>query len=144
MDYKNCFPVSENRETKTELVGDLSMKGLVLVLILGALLYASVAEALDYKEYKTAKAIDGASWSSVRAFVNAVSEGFNVANRDLAGKSRPLLYCQPFALNVDTLLTILDSEIKTMEEITHKPLPDNMPIGVVLLSGMQDTFPCKS
>jgi hypothetical protein len=122
------------------------VKRLMLASILGMMLYASVAEALDYKAYKAAKAIGGTSWSSVRAFVNGVSEGFNVANADLAGKSRPLLYCQPvsFALNADNLLAILDAEIKTTEEIAHKPLPDNMPIQVLLLTGIQDTFPCKT
>jgi hypothetical protein len=120
-------------------------KRLMLVSVLGMMLFTPVAEALDYKDYKASKAIGGASWSSVRAFVNGVSEGFNVANADLAGKNRPLLYCQPksFALNADNLLAILDAEIKTMQEITGKPLPDNMPIEVVLLSGIQDTFPCK-
>jgi hypothetical protein len=96
------------------------VKRLMLASILGMMLYASVADALDYKTYKAAKAIGGASWSSVRAFVNAVSEGFNVANRDLAGKNRPLLYCQPFALNADNLLAILDAEMTVPRFHVHQ------------------------
>ncbi len=122
------------------------MKRLMLASILGMMLYASVAEALDYKDYKAAKGVGGVSWNSVKVFVNGVSEGFLIANAELAGQKRPLLYCQPdsFALNADNLLAILNDAMKKIEENTHTPLTDDMQIEAILLVGMQHTFPCKS
>ena len=72
------------------------------------------------------------------------SETRNAMLRTDKRTERMQLYCQPDKLVLDlaNYVEILDRQIKTEATKNTQAELDDMSVGLVLLKGLQDTFPC--
>ena len=79
-------------------------------------------------------------------FIQGLGEGFLWANTELEFNKRPLLYCQPgkLLLGSENYKDILDRQIDEMRKIDKKFNEDKYYIGIILLEGLKETFPCKN
>ena len=75
----------------------------------------------------------------MKNYVRGVLDGTAWANADLVMSNKKPLYCQPenFALSTSNAIQIIDQKIKSTS-----PKKD-LPIGMLLLLGLEETFPCK-
>jgi hypothetical protein len=75
-------------------------------------------------------------------FVNGVGEGLAVANAKLRSNNQNMLYCAPtkLVLKSANYMDILNREIKRNY---HKYKATNAHIELILLYGLENTFPCQ-
>jgi hypothetical protein len=83
----------------------------------------------------------------VTSYVKGIGDGFvfySVRAEDSL-KQKPL-FCQPdkLVLQTQNFMDILDREIKKAASAMPKDKLDGIPLATILLSGLQDTFPCKT
>ena len=93
------------------------------------------------KDFTDAKAKGGSDWAMVQLYVFGAGAAYSNANANLrVVKHQPTLYCQPDHLSMtsENYANIIEKEIARWDS----PRQD-VPIAVVLLSGLQFTFPCK-
>ena len=78
-----------------------------------------------------------------KTYLIGVARGIEQANVRLMIDQRELLYCPPMklAINVETYFDILNDEIRTQSNWTVG-LDPSTPIELLLLKGLQRTFPC--
>jgi len=78
---------------------------------------------------------------SFKFYITGVGVGLMWANTGLENIGRPPLYCQPgkLALNVDNILQILDDYIDRKKD----QLKPDLPVEMLLLYALKETFPCK-
>jgi len=119
----------------------------ILLVLLGLLSFGAVANAeITVKEYRTAMSSGKESQVQLtRLYVAGVGEGILVAN-SMAERINTPLFCQPekLALAIDNFISIIDRIIK---DVTPKAPPaelDDTPIPIMLMLGMQETFPCPA
>jgi hypothetical protein len=89
----------------------------------------------------TVKAYDGIKKDEiVKVHINGVGRGYAWANAQLILANQQPLYCQPdkLALDIANYIGIIDREIKDTE---NKYTLDT-PVELILLRGLQKTFPC--
>lgn len=78
-----------------------------------------------------------------RQYVKGLGEGIEWVNTLLKGTSSRPLYCLPeIALTDENFLQILDSAIAKMSKTYSSKAVEESPIGLVLLTGLVETFPC--
>ena len=94
----------------------------------------------EVKNYKELKAIE-----TMRTFVEGVGRGLSIANAVMGSEIGGKLFCPPssFALTVENYFHILDEEIVRSEETKGYDAVQKDPIDILLLYGLQNTFPCK-
>lgn len=99
--------------------------------------------AMTVKEYRASRS-DGEYPTLVKAYIRGVGEGIEYANTEAAGKNMAF-YCEPgkLALGADNYLNILDQSIKGNSDKMSKEALDEMPVELLLLKGLEGTFPCK-
>jgi len=87
----------------------------------------------DYDEVKESK------W--FKSYIYGVGVGYRCANADLVVRNHPMLYCSPkkLALDASNYIDILNREIQN----SINKYTINMPVELILLEGLQKTFPCS-
>jgi hypothetical protein len=106
-----------------------------LTLFCLTLLSANAASIL-FKTYKSP--IDKADKAALKVYLDGVKEGIVMLNVTLQAEGRQPLFCQPqkLALTVEQAEEIMMHKAKKMTD------PDGVPISIILIHGLQDTFPC--
>jgi Rap1a immunity proteins len=107
-----------------------------LILFFLTLSDASAASIL-LKTYKSP--IDKADRALLKVYLDGVKEGIVMLNVTLQVEGRPPLFCQPEKL----ALTVEQAEDIMMRRAKKMPDPDRVPISLILIHGLQDTFPCN-
>ena len=71
-------------------------------------------------------------------YLDGVKEGIVMFNVTLQAEGRQPLFCQPEKL----ALTVEQAEEIMMRKAKKMANPDGVPISLILIHGLQDTFPC--
>lgn len=108
---------------------------IVICLITMIIAIPSQAEVTmrDYDKVKESK------W--FKDYIYGVGVGYGWANAELEASGQPLLYCVPknLALDVSNYIDILEREIR--DSLNKNTL--NSSVELILLEGLQKTFPCS-
>jgi hypothetical protein len=88
--------------------------------------------------YGASKAAGGEKWDLIKIYVDGAGAAYLFAS---VSDERGPFYCPPQSLAITTqnLINILDDHIAR----ANPPLPDDSPIAMILLLGLEYTFPCK-
>jgi hypothetical protein len=110
------------------------------ILIIGITLlvsfFVSTAFAeVPVKDYEKMKSTD-----MMKVYVRGLGNGMVTVNSLV----KHTLFCQPskLALTLDNLIQILDKEIERFEERYGSQATQKFPIEILMLYGLQNTFPC--
>jgi hypothetical protein len=104
------------------------------------------AADMTVKQYqKEVHSSDRDRADAVKMLVMGIGQGIAWANA-AAEKNNAPLYCQPpnFSLNGNNYIDILDKTIKTFESKTTAKELNDFPIGMLLMMGIQQSFPCQT
>ncbi len=82
---------------------------------------------------------DAVKMDIITTYINGVGVGFGWADTYMSENAGLHIFCQPedLSLNASNMVDILDREIKRFE------YTGNIPIELILLLGLIQTFPCK-
>src|SRR5215471_10178224 len=108
----------------------------VIALILFGLTSNAKAVTVIFKDFKAATSDEKAFYY---LYLDGVREGMIELNVVLEEKKQQPLFCLPEKL-VLTVGQVEDIMMRQAEKITD---PDQLPIGLLLAQGLQDTFPCN-
>jgi hypothetical protein len=115
----------------------LMIARIVIGLILFCLTLSNAnAASILLRTYKSP--IDKADKALLKVYLDGVKEGIVMLNVTLQAEGRQPLFCQPqkLALTVEQAEEIMMRKAKKMAD------PDGVPISLILIHGLQDTFPC--
>ena len=100
--------------------------------------FTSSADAMTviFKDYKAATSDEKAFYY---LYLDGVREGIVELNVVLEEKRQQPLFCLPERLE----LTIEQAEDIMMRQAQKMTDPDQLPIGLLLVQGLQNTFPCQ-
>jgi hypothetical protein len=118
---------------------------MIRTLCLLALIGTAARAEISVKQYLTvAPSRDQSLIEMTTAYINGMGAGFTWANGRLNARGMPKLFCTPrsLSLNANNYIDILDKQISRMSQ-KETPGLDDLPIGFVLLLGLEETFPCK-
>jgi hypothetical protein len=119
---------------------------LVTLLSVVALAVVDLKAEVTVKEYRTRMASrDSAVIAATRLYIKGVGEGIGWANNEPTTGRKPF-YCPPekLAVNLENYMDILNRQIKTLSmRLTQSQLEEAW-IGLLLLKGLQEAFPCAS
>ena len=107
----------------------------VIALILLGLTSNANAMTVTFKDYKAANNDEKAFYL---LYLDGVREGIIELNVVLEEKRQQPLFCLPEKLEL-TVGQAEDIVMRQAEKITD---PDQLPIGLLLAQGLQNTFPC--
>jgi len=110
---------------------------IVIGLILFSLTLSNAnAASVLLRTYKSP--IDKADKALLKVYLDGVKEGIVMLNVTLQAEGRQPLFCQPqkLALTVEQAEEIMTRKAKKMAD------PDRVPVSIILIHGLQDTFPC--
>jgi hypothetical protein len=107
----------------------------VIALILFGLTSSANAMTVIFKDYKAANNDEKAFYY---LYLDGVREGIIELNGVLEDKRQQPLFCLPEKLEL-TIEQTEDIMMRQAEKITD---PDQLPIGLLLAQGLQNTFPC--
>jgi hypothetical protein len=107
----------------------------VIALILFGLTSSANAMTVIFKDYKAATSDEKAFYL---LYLDGVREGIIELNVVLEEKRQQLLFCLPEKLAL-TVGQAEDIMMRQAEKITD---PEQLPIGLLLAQGLQNTFPC--
>ena len=95
------------------------------------------AASILLRTYKSP--IDKADKAALKVYLDGVKEGIVMLNVTLQAEGRQPLFCQPqkLALTVEQAEDIM---MRTAQAMTN---PDTTPIGILLILGLRETFPCN-
>ncbi len=95
------------------------------------------------KQYKADLASGSTAASFTKVYIYGLGEGFLLANIEATKKKAPL-YCHPdkLALSMANYVDIVDRQIKERSNRMTQAQLDEIPIAVLLLEGLEETFPC--
>jgi hypothetical protein len=118
--------------TQTKLIYVITVLAFILVMVVGGV---SPAHSFYFRNYERFKDTEG-----FKLYLHGVGHGYSGANADLFVRGLPLLYCQPdkLALGPENYADILQEEIRR-----NRLIEPNTLVAILLLSGLQNTFPCK-
>ena len=80
----------------------------------------------------------------IRAFITGLGEGMIWANAQSTNNKVPLFCAGHLPLHFENYTDILDREIKKLSTVESEEKLAQTPIGLVLLLGLQETFPCDA
>jgi len=116
------------------------------ILALALLACLPMTAEMTVKQYqKDVNSSDYQTSHAAKLFVMGMGVGISWANTVAAEKKNPPLYCVPpqFSMNGDNFVDILDKMIKAAEaKMSAKELNDS-PVGMLLVMGLQESFPCE-
>jgi len=107
----------------------------VIALMLFGLTSSANAMTIIFKDYKAANNDERAFYL---LYLDGVREGIIELNKVLEEKRQQPLFCLPENLAL-TVGQAEDIMMRKAEKITD---PDQLPIGLLLAQGLQNTFPC--
>ncbi len=109
-----------------------------LLMVFTGIASASIGPTI--KEYEASK-----NDNSMRLYVNAVAHGIQWANAELATRKQTRIYCPSPQLTIteDNYIEILDDTVKSIRGRTGNNKVSNLSLGLVLLHGLKETFPCS-
>ena len=107
----------------------------VIALILLGLTSSANAMTVIFKDYKAANNDERAFYL---LYLDGVREGIIELNVVLEEKRQQPLFCLPEKL----VLTVEQAEHIMMRQAEKITDPDQLPIGLLLAQGLQNTFPC--
>lgn len=107
-------------------------------LILAALLASAPCFALSVADYEKAR-----STSEMKLYMTGVGQGLVWANEGVANEHKVRLFCPPPAMTLmpENFIRITEENISFYRE-TLKGFNDQMQVELVMLRGLQNTFPC--
>jgi hypothetical protein len=110
---------------------------MVIALMLFSLSSSANATMVRFKDYKNPK--DSWSKAADKVYLDGVKEGLVMFDADLTVEGRQQSFCMPqnLALTVEQAEDIM---MRQAQKMTH---PDDVPISLLLLKGLEDTFPCQ-
>jgi hypothetical protein len=113
----------------------------VIVLIVAALEAKADLSVKDYKAGMASRNEDEVTMT--RIYIRAAGDGIVSANAQAEINKTPI-FCQPnkLALGTENYLSILESTIKMFSAKAPRAKVDEMSAVLLLLRGLQDTFPC--
>jgi hypothetical protein len=91
---------------------------------------------VSFKDYETLK-----NTKEFRLFIAGVGEGAGWSNVLLESRGSKKLFCQPGNLNLsaDDLLDVVKREVNA----NAKVFKSDTPLGLILIKGLMDIYPCK-
>jgi hypothetical protein len=113
----------------------------VCLSIMGALPLRAQFTVKDYREFSVTE--NGKLL--VKTYVKGLGEGMMIANLE-AKKKKGTLYCAPqnLAVTPDNYLNILERQIKDIGVTMPAAKVDDLPLSILLMRGLQQTFPCQT
>ncbi|MCB1705591.1 MAG: hypothetical protein KDI17_12045 [Halioglobus sp.] len=119
------------------------MQRLITAILFTATLFTANAHSaatgtMSVADYEASKA-DNKSWQVTQVYLNGVGVGAALTAATLAQKSRPTLFCQPEAieLNSKSYLKLIDAFIRKND------IPADTAIESVLIMALVVAFPCS-
>ena len=109
----------------------------VIALMLFNLISSANAMTVIFKDYKAAANKDEKAFYLL--YLDGVREGIIELNVVMEEKRQQPLFCLPEKL----ALTVGQAEDIVMHQAEKITDPDQLPIGLLLAQGLQDTFPCN-
>jgi hypothetical protein len=113
------------------------LRGAVIALMLVSLTSSADAMTVIFKDYKAAANKDEKAFYLL--YLDGVREGIVELNVVLEEKGQQPLFCLPEKLE----LTVEQAEDIMMRQAQKMTDPDQLPIGLLLAQGLQNTFPCQ-
>ena len=110
---------------------------MLIALMLVSLTSSTNALTVIFKDYKAAANKDEKAFYLL--YLDGVREGIIELNVVLEEKRQQPLFCLPDKL----ALTVGQAEDIVMRQAEKITDPDQLPIGLLLAQGLQDTFPCN-
>ncbi len=97
------------------------------------------ANAFNVKTYKE---LTKTSVVYVEFYVRGIGEAYGWSSIQLGDKA---YYCPPkkLSLNAQNYMSIIDREIEVLENDSSSKNPSEIPIPLVLFSGLNKSFPCS-
>jgi hypothetical protein len=130
--------VAQGAEINVEGNGGRKMiRGMVVALMLFGLTSNVNAMTIIFKDYKAANNDEKAFYL---LYLDGVREGIIELNVVLEEKRQQPLFCLPEKLE----LTVGQAEDIMMRQAQKITDPDQLPIGLLLAEGLQNTFPCDA
>ena len=113
------------------------LRRMLIALMLVSLTSSANALTVTFKDYK--KAANKHEKAFYLLYLDGVREGIIELNVVLEEKRQQPLFCLPgkWALTVEQAEDIM---MRQAEKLTD---PDQLPIGLLLAQGLQNTFPCQ-
>jgi hypothetical protein len=112
------------------------LRRMQITLMLVSLTSSADAMTVIFKDYKAATSDEKAFYY---LYLDGVREGIVELNVVLEEKRQQPLFCLPERLE----LTIEQAEDIMMRQAQKMTDPDQLPIGLLLVQGLQNTFPCQ-
>jgi hypothetical protein len=112
------------------------LRRMQITLMLVSLTSSADAMTVIFKDYKAATSDEKAFYY---LYLDGVREGIVELNVVLEEKRQQPLFCLPERLE----LTIEQAEDIMMRQAQKMTDPDQLPIGLLLSQGLQNTFPCQ-
>lgn len=106
------------------------------------MLFSSLAVSPSNAEIKLSEYIGANNPNLFKEYIAGLGKGYYWANSQLKHKKQARLFCQPerLFLNADNYISILNKEIKYTD---YDYTTDDTIIEVILLRGLEKTFPCS-
>jgi hypothetical protein len=104
------------------------------------------AADMTVRQYqKDVRSSDRDRADAVKLYVMGIGNGIAWANT-AAEKNNAPLYCQPphFSMNGNNYVDILDKMIKNFEAKTTAKELNELPVAMLVLMGLQESFPCEA
>jgi hypothetical protein len=123
------------------------MRTLLATLCFFALSAVGLKAEVNVKEYRAIVASnDKARLTELKVYIRGLGEGVAWANTFLETSKKPLLFCPPAKLFLGTqnYIDIIEAQIRDRVNTFQKDELDEQEIGMLLVFGLMDTFPCNS
>jgi hypothetical protein len=119
----------------------------IVTLWLLPLIALPVHAQITVKDYRATIALNNKSEvAEMKLYISGIGEGMLWANSEATRMKTPL-YCEPEKLELvaDNYLGMIDGQIRKLSQEggATKTELDNVAIGVLLLKGLEETFPCN-
>lgn len=103
---------------------------------------------ITVKDYRATLTLnDETKVSVMKLYISGIGEGLLWANSEETRRKTPL-YCMPEKLELvtDNYVALIDGQIKKLSQRggATKAELDDFAVGVLLLNGLEATFPCKA
>ena len=113
------------------------LRRMQIALMLVSLTSSADAMTVIFKDYKAAANKDEKAFYLL--YLDGVREGIAEFNVVLEEKRQQPLFCLPEKLE----LTVEQAEDIMMRQAQKMTDPDQLPIGLLLVQGLRNTFPCQ-
>lgn len=120
------------------------MRSKKIILVLVLMVSFVPVFGINFDEYKAIKASENSSDKlALEYYISGLGSGYFAANNVLKYEGNARFYCQPekLLLKSANYMDILEKKAEKLD--TTKSYNTKVPIDMILLEGLRDTFPCK-